>query len=115
MLFGIEVRASGRVFEDILRPPGSSRQTAIAATLEKLKFKFQNLQEIALIFLHFALHTSSRLCISPKRTAVVLVTWQGDSRHSQRAFDSSRNIRIGCHLLDGYVCQAGFVLYRVRR
>src|SRR5260370_29456135 len=44
ILFGIVVHASERVFENILRPPRSSRRTPIASILEELKFKFENFQ-----------------------------------------------------------------------
>jgi hypothetical protein len=40
IFFGIVVHASGRDFEDILRPPRSSRRTPIAPIFEELKFTF---------------------------------------------------------------------------
>jgi hypothetical protein len=39
ILFGIVVHASERVFENILRPPRSSRRTPIASIFEELKFE----------------------------------------------------------------------------
>src|SRR5215813_10399088 len=46
IVFGIVVHASERVFENILRPPRSSRRTPITSILEELEFKFQDLLQL---------------------------------------------------------------------
>src|SRR5258708_36451677 len=52
--FGIVVNATGRVFKNIFRSPGSFGRTAVPAVFEEFEFGFQNLQEIAFVLLHLA-------------------------------------------------------------
>jgi hypothetical protein len=54
------------------------------------------------------------MCSYRKGAAVTLVTGQRNGHHSQGTFNSRTDMRIGCHLRGGWICQAGFVYWAVR-
>src|SRR5215831_3760180 len=81
-LSGIVVHAGKGVFENVLRSPGCLGRTPIASLLEKFEFKFQNLEEVALILLHRPSPIKPEIYAWPSAATVTIVTRSSDGNHS---------------------------------
>ena len=105
LLLGLEIHTRRRVFENKLGPPVCAWGSSISSVFEEFELKFENVQKVAFIFLHFAPPRSCQTWPRARQTTVTAVMLMCDPRHSPQLLDC-RN---------GIVWQTGFVLWRVGR